>query len=130
MRVQDMLSGQFHEMPDYGVAEPYRSGWPDPQMYGLGEVHDGLGNSLGLWFLPKLIGGAVSKIFGGGGGGGEASAPPPMTSAPAPLRVTCPPCPPCPACGTPFPGAGMMRPGFPPFPYPYPPPSPRRRRRR
>jgi len=117
MLVQDMLTGQLHEVPDYGVAEPEMSGWPDPQMYGLGEVHDGLGNSLGLWFLPKLIGGAVSKIFGGGGG-----------DAPAPAPAAAPACPPCPACPT----CGMA---LPPIPYPppgYPPPGylPRRRRRR
>jgi hypothetical protein len=130
MLARDMLTGQLHEVPEYGYAAPPYGGYPDPQTYGLGEAYDGFGNPLGLMFLPKLIKSAVGAITGGpasiirsilpgGGGGGGGSAP-----APA-----CPPCPPCPACGTPFP-QGMMRPAF-PYPYPpYPPPPPARRRRR
>ncbi len=127
MLARDMLTGQLHEVPEYGYAA-----YPDPRTYGLGEAYDGFGNPLGLMFLPKLIKGAVGAITGGpasiirsilpGGGGG---------GAPAPATVVgpaCPPCPPCPACGTQFPAA-MMRPGF-PYPMPYPPAPGRRRRRR
>jgi hypothetical protein len=119
MFVQDRLTGQLHEVPDVGYyAEPEFAAWPDPQLYGLGEVHDGFGNSLGLWFLPKLIGGAVSKIFGGGGA--------PAPSAPAPVVTqSCPACPPCPRCGPTMPTPPFP---YPPFPYPYP--QARRRRRR
>jgi hypothetical protein len=116
MLVQDMLTGQLHEVPDRGIAYGGRSAPPDPRLYGLGEVHDGFGNSLGLWFLPKLIGGAISRLTGGG-----SQPSPPPAPAPAPA---CPPCPACPTCG-----ATAMPP---PYPYPYPPPAyaPRRRRRR
>jgi hypothetical protein len=127
MLVQDMLTGQLHEIPD-GISAPRIGGLPDPQVYGLGEVYDGYGNSLGLFFLPKLIKKAVgavgSVVRGITGGGGSRSA-----LAPAPSQA-CPPCPPCPPCPqypafrTPLP-AGMP-PGY-PFPYP---PRPRRRRRR
>jgi hypothetical protein len=114
-----MLTGYLHEVPEVGYAEqPELGAWPDPQLYGLGEVHDAYGNSLGMLFLPKLIGGAIGKIFGGG------SPPlPPLPPLPA-VTQSCPPCPPCPACGSTMP--------TPPFPYPYPPPgyAPRRRRRR
>jgi hypothetical protein len=119
MLAQNMLTGQLHEIPEYGAA-PTVGAWPDPQTYGLGEVYDGLGNSLGLFFLPKLIKGAVNAITGGGGGGGGLA---PVT------RVNCPPCPACPACGTAMPPGGMMRPGMPGFPFPYPPTRRRRRRR-
>jgi hypothetical protein len=40
MLVQDQYSGYVHEVPD--------------QLYGLGEVYDGLGNPLGLPFLSAL----------------------------------------------------------------------------
>jgi hypothetical protein len=116
MLVRDMLTGQLHEVPEYGepdVAEPDMSGWPDPQVYGLGELHDGGGNSLGLWFLPKLIQGAtglVKNIIGGA-----------MPAAPeAAPASACPPCPVCPTCGAP-----QWTPGPPPPAY-----LPRRRRRR
>lgn len=134
MLVQDMLTGRLHEVrPDPGVAAPRIGEMPDPQTYGLGEVYDGLGNSLGMFFLPKLIGGAVNAITGGGGGGGLLSRLLPggggggATSAPGPIRLTCPPCPPCPSPNS------MMRPpmtppGY-PYPFPYPPPARRRRRR-
>ena len=113
MLAQNMLTGQFHQVPDYRAAPPHMGGWPDPQVYGLGEVHDGLGNSLGLWFLPKLIKGAVSAVSNlvTGGGGSSASPVPPN-------------CPPCPVCPTPAGPPGMMPPGI---PYRFP---PRRRRRR
>ena len=58
MLVQDMLTGQLHDIPEYGMAPR----WPDPQVYGLGEVHDERGNSLGVFFLPKLVKGAVSAV--------------------------------------------------------------------
>src|SRR5438552_6598979 len=126
MLVQDMLTGQLHEVPE-GVGGPRMGNLPDPQTYGLGEVYDGLGNSLGMFFLPKLLsaitgggggGGLLSKLLPGGGGGG---------SAPAPMRVSCPPCPPCPSFN-----ASTMRPpmGPPGYPYPFPYPPSRRRRRR
>lgn len=123
MLVQDRLSGYIHEVPDYGYGEPEMSGWPDPQAYGLGEVYDGLGNSMGLWFLPKLIKGAVSAVKGlvTGGGGMRPSFPMPAPAAPT-MPPGCPPCPPY----------AMQRPGFPPpgVPYPFPITRPRRRRRR
>jgi hypothetical protein len=112
MLVRDMLTGQLHEVPEYGrpdVAEPEMSGWPDPQTYGLGELHDGYGNSLGLWFLIQGAAGLVKNIIGGGRPAPEA--------VPAP---TCPPCPACPTCGAP-----QWMPGAPPPVY-----LPRRRRRR
>lgn len=119
MLVQDMLSGYIHEVPDYG--EPEMSGWPDPQTYGLGEVYDGLGNSLGLWFLPKLIKGAASAVRGLlPGGGVRPSLPQPVPMAPT-MPAACPPCP----------AYGMPRPPFPPgTPYPFPQSRRRRRRRR
>jgi hypothetical protein len=125
MLARDMLTGQLHEVPDGGYAAAPAGAYPDPQTYGLGEAYDGYGNSLGLFFLPKLIKSAVGAITGGGGpgilsnllpgGGGAAAAP------------ACPPCPACPACGTQL-APAMPRPGF-PYPYPYPPPARRRRRR-
>ena len=124
MLVQDMLTGQLHEVPEYGMATPQMDGWPDPQAYGLGEVHDGFGNSLGLFFLPKLIKGAVSAVSNlvqRAGEGGSALLPPP----PAAAAPSCPPCPPCRTCGTPVPAAAMAPSGH-PFPYP---PFRRRRRR-
>jgi hypothetical protein len=110
MLVQDMLTGSLHEVPDGGVG--YAEA-PDPRLYGLGEVHDGFGNSLGMFLLPKLI----SRLVGGAGSSR------PAVSAPSPA---CPPCPACPSCGM------QLRPPFPlPFPYPPPPPGyPSRRRRR
>lgn len=114
MLVQDRLSGYIHEVPDYG--EPDLSGWPDPQAYGLGEVYDGLGNSLGLWFLPKLIKGAANVVKGLLPG---ASAPRPAQMAPT-RPAGCPPCPPY----------GMQRPGLQPPGAPYPFAMMRRRRRR
>lgn len=117
MLVQDRLSGYIHEVPDYG--EPDMSGWPDPQTYGLGEVYDGLGNSLGLWFLPKLIKGAVGAVKGLVTGGARPALPAPAPMAPA-MPAACPPCPPY----------AMSRPGFPPPGAPYPFPMTRRRRRR
>jgi hypothetical protein len=132
MLARDMLTGQLHEVPDYG-AVPRMSSWPDPQTYGLGEVYDGLGNSLGMFFLPKLVnaitgggggGGAaglLSRLLPGGGGGGAVA--PPAT------RVTCPACPPCPSCNTNTMRPPMGPPGY-PFPFPYAPGPARRRRRR
>jgi hypothetical protein len=65
MLVQDMLTGQLHEVPEYGMTPPPPPRrWPDPQLYGLGEVHDERGNSLGVFFLPKLIRGAASAVTG------------------------------------------------------------------
>src|SRR5262245_23523326 len=97
MLAQDMLTGRFHEVPDQMAAA---DGWPDPQLYGLGEVHDGYGNSLGLFFLPKLIQKAVGAITGGG--------------QPAPSSAP-PGCPPCPVCRTPYPGPpAPMPPAFAP----------------
>jgi hypothetical protein len=116
MLVQDMLTGQFHDVPEYGepnVGEPDVSGWPNPQMYGLGELHDGYGNSLGLWFLPKLIQGAAGLVKNIIGGGEQA----PPAAVPAPM---CAPCPACPTCGS-----TQWTPGAPPPVY-----LPRRRRRR
>jgi hypothetical protein len=127
MLARDMLTGQLHEVPEYGPA-PRIGGWPDPNTYGVGEVYDGLGHSLGMFFLPKLVkaitggggpGGLLTRLLPGGGGGATAA---PVT------RVSCPPCPPCPSCN-----ANMMRPpmGPPGYPYPFPyPAAPRRRRRR
>jgi hypothetical protein len=51
MLFHDTVTGQLHEVPDHALAE-------DPQGssgYGEGQViYDGLGNPLGLWFLPKI----------------------------------------------------------------------------
>jgi len=119
MLVQDMLSGQLHEVPDHVAGAPTH-GWPDPQLYGLGEVHDAFGNSLGLFFLPKLIQkavGVVRKILPGGS---------PAPAPPAAAASAAPGCPPCPVCRMPYPIPSMpMPPGFAPG-YPFP----RRRRRR
>jgi hypothetical protein len=122
MLVQDRLSGYIHEVPDYGYAEAEMSSWPNPQTHGLGEVYDGLGNSLGLWFLPKLIKGAVSAVKGlvtGGAAPPVFQQPAPMAPMPMPMMrpAGCPPCPPY--------GPGFPQPGA-----PYPLPMTRRRRRR
>ena len=126
MLVQDMLTGRLHEVPDYRMAAPPSRGWPDPQMYGLGEVHDAYGNSLGMFFLPKLIKGAVSAVSNLVRGAVPGAVPPPlpMPSMPPPaMAAPAPSCPPCPPYGLPPPGAAMAPPG-------YPAPFPRFRRRR
>ena len=115
MLAQDMLTGRIHEVPDH-IGGPV-DGWPDPQLYGLGEVHDGYGNSLGLFFLPKLIKGAIGAVKRVVGGGGA--------PAPSAAAATCPPCPPCSPQRQMMPfGPSTMPPGY-PFPG-----RPRRRRRR
>ena len=62
MLVQDVLTGQLQDIPEYGMAPAPAPGWPDPQVYGLGEVHGERGNSLGVFFLPKLIRGGASAV--------------------------------------------------------------------
>jgi hypothetical protein len=112
MLVQDMLTGRLHEVP---AAAPAPA-WPDPQVYGLGEVFDDRGQSLGLFLLPKLIRSIVGS-----------RRPPPAPASPV-VRTVCPPCPTPMAPWYP-PG---LRPGFPPYPPGYPglPFGSRRRRRR
>jgi len=121
MLVQDMLTGQLHEVPDQVGGTP-ADGWPDPQVYGLGEVHDGFGNSLGLFFLPKLIQKAVGAVRSILPGGRPAPAPPAVAPA-------CPPCPPCPVCRTAAPYPMQPTPFPPGFAPGYPFRSRRRRRR-
>ncbi len=112
MLVHDMLTGQLHEVSDYGYGGFSEA--PSSYPYGVGSVvYDGFGEPVGfLPFLPKIIGGAA-KLFGGliggGGGGGAQAAPPPV----------CPPCPPCPVCAAqrPFP---FMPGGFPGSPFQMP----------
>jgi hypothetical protein len=128
MLVQDMLTGRLHEVPDYRMAAAPPRRWPDPQMYGLGEVHDGYGNSLGLFFLPKLIKSAVGTVSnlvrGALPGAAPPPSPPPIPMPMPAMAAPAPPCPPCPPYGVP-PGAALAPPGFPaPFP------RYRRRRRR
>ena len=41
MLVQEMLTGQLHDIPVYGMAPR----WPDPQVYGLGEENGERGYS-------------------------------------------------------------------------------------
>jgi hypothetical protein len=112
MLAQDMLTGRLHEVPDQMASTDE---WPNPQLYGLGEVHDGYGNSLGLFFLPKLIQKAVGAITGGG----QRAA-----ASPAPSG-----CPPCPVCQTPQPYPMPPAPTPPAFAPGYPYPMRRRRRR-
>ena len=50
MLIQDTLTGQLHEVPDSAFGEA------PPSYYGAGQAqmaYDGLGNPLGLWFLPS-----------------------------------------------------------------------------
>jgi hypothetical protein len=59
MLFHDTVTGQLHEVPDHALAEDAQGA----SGYGEGQVmYDGLGNPLGLWFLPKVAALAAKAI--------------------------------------------------------------------